>query len=202
MRRVFKGIIAVLIIGFSVFLVQRSCHEDGPKLDPNEKGGFAYARPTSTPSEERLLYLREDAYEFDSRRMNAPPSETPASDTATMNRVRGDWVLTGQDSTKLELRIEGKIGFLKAYFYEAGSGKRIAVDLIVNVIAIADLVLVTTSDVKLSGGDMGNKNKGEPNRYMRISLFFDFRGNETGKVIWRLESSSEWLPLKVVSHTK
>jgi hypothetical protein len=118
-----------------------------------------------------------------------------------VNHIQGDWVLTGQDKTKLELRLAGETGSLKVYFYE--SGKPMVVDQMVRVIAMADLALVTSLNGKLVGGDEnGNKNKGEPNKYVRISLLFDFRGNQTDNVSWRRESSSEWLPLKVVSHTK
>jgi hypothetical protein len=43
MRRLFQVILIVLTISFSAFLIERSCHEDPGRLDPNRPGGITQA---------------------------------------------------------------------------------------------------------------------------------------------------------------
>lgn len=208
MRQFFKIAVTVLTLGFSIFLIQRACHEDGPKLDPNEKGGFAYARPKENLSpkanvpDEQFSFHEYQARRFDDRILKDRDIDSSSESLvreAILNRVHGDWVLKAQDNTRFELSISGETGSLKTYLND--SSKPVAGEQRVDVIAMYNLVLVTNLK-QISEEENKDKSNSEANKHLRFSLFFNFKSNPSGDVRWRRNYSEEWLPLTVVSHTQ
>lgn len=102
--RLLKVILAVVVVLFSAFLIERSCHEDGGRPDPAQPGGVAmvtqpplYSEPPSTKSMAHIEQATPRA-EADTRVAAIAPSERPktqedrvaAAPAATPIRTQAD----------------------------------------------------------------------------------------------------------------
>lgn len=200
MRNAIKVILVVSVIGFSIFLIQRSCHEGGPLHDPDQPGsigGVALSRREEAPRQgitakpyprtEKELQDRRDFLTGIDSQESAKDSTANAGrveEAAGREQVQGNWVLVDPNSTTLELTVVGDTGSLKTYRSE--SQKEAGVEQKVRVLALDKSIFVLSD---------------ETSNPPRIMLRFSFDAGGSARVI-RLDSQNKTVSLKVISHTR
>lgn len=199
MRNAIKVVLVASVIVFTLFLIQRSCHEGGPLHDPDQPGGIGGValseRQVSPPqvktaqSYTRTDKLLEEKGDFlkginseKSPRNNAV--EAPRLNEASTEQVQGNWVLLDPNNTTVELTIVGTTGSLRSYRSE--SKKETGIEQRVRVVALDKSIFV-----------LSDEEAAKPPLIM-LAFSFDAQGSA---VVTRLDSQNR-VPLRVVSHTR
>lgn len=187
MRNIWKVLLAVLVIGFSVFLIQRSCHDGKEFQDPERSGGIGGValsqRQTASPE-----VLAERRYEL--REKESTSATAGAARPAATEQLQGSWVLVDSDNTTFELTVVNETGSLKAYRSE--SRKEATVERKVRIVAAGQTCWVIADDDE-SGARFGDR---EP-----ITLVFSFETSGAPRVVRLDPKEKEPPPLRVIAHT-
>ena len=200
MRNAIKVVLVVSVIIFTLFLIQRSCHEGGPLHDPDQPGGMGGValsrRQESLPqgitaqpyarTDKQLEEKRDFLAGIDSQKSarNDAANAPRLDEAARTEQVQGNWVLVDSHNTTLELTIVGNAGSLRSYRSE--SKKETGVEQKVRVVALDKSIFVVSDE--------------EASKPSLIMLAFSFDAQGSADVT-RLDSQ-RMVPLRVVSHTR